>query len=95
MLRLSVHPAGYERVGIVMWDEFFFSMSRNEVVVTGGLDQNRLFIGLNKTIYPGMSLDAGYLNLQTKQAAGNWNAAHAVVVYYYYHQPPRIAAKAD
>lgn len=78
LFRTSWHPDG--DWGVVLWDEFFFSLSANEAVVRG-FDQNRLFLGLHLPLGSSeFALETGYLNQIHRGGATN----HAAVAYVFW-----------
>lgn len=62
MVRVSVPSAVHANLSWVAFDELFVNLNQTEWGVQRGIDQNRLFVGVNWKINHASNVDAGYLN---------------------------------
>lgn len=62
-VRLSVRPNQPSRVRLALWDELFVGFSDTDWGAVGGIDQNRLFVGVGLPVTHGGRVELGLLNV--------------------------------
>lgn len=71
MLKVSTPVSRHPALSVVLSDEVFINVDHTDWGAFRGLDQNRLFIGLNWKINKGAMLETGYLNQFTHKTTQN------------------------
>lgn len=65
-LRQSVRAlkplASKEKIGLLIWDEFFVHLNDTDWGAQRGTDQNRLFLGVELKVHPKLKIETGYIN---------------------------------
>ncbi len=81
MLRLMVPVSGSELWAVVLYDEIFVNLNSIKNGPESGFDQNRAFIGINRTINRHLNIDVGYQNqLLNTRAAGLVNRSNHIIL---------------
>jgi hypothetical protein len=85
LLRGQVPLADQGRWGFVIQDEIFFNLNSPTNGPDGGLDQNRVFAGINRSINDHLNVDAGY-QLQTVNTndSGIFNDKNSILLVQFF-----------
>lgn len=74
-------------LALVAWDEIFVNLNTvGQQGPAAGLDQNRLFIGVNRMFSPRFNMDIGYLNqlLDSSQIPGLANQMNHIILLQFF-----------
>ncbi len=80
MLRFMVPVAGSEVWSFVVYDEIFVNLNSIENGPQSGFDQNRAFVGINRTINRHMNVDLGYQNVAVNTVEPGFVDKHLHVI---------------
>lgn len=64
---------------LIAWDEIFFHLNSPTASIEAGYNQNRLFIGAGRLLYPGIKAEAGYLMNHVSRVGLDAQMNHVIV----------------
>lgn len=70
-----------QRLRGVIWDEIFFNFNDVSWGPRSGVDQNRVFLGINLPVYKNLEVEPGYIN-QYVVRSGSDNVVHVLSVNF-------------